>query len=133
MVQTWRATVKHQGKDKVTLSMPPETSERFAKGPMPREDLTRLVAIIVEEVLQQRTPKVAGEEKTSVGVPAEAQSSRRDTSTSHSEHHPIKEEPMVHRSGKQSTWDEPDQLADTRRVTMRQKPFTDDILREELP
>lgn len=52
MIQTRRATTKRQGKDKGTLSMPQETFERFAEGPMPREDLTRPVATIVDEVLQ---------------------------------------------------------------------------------
>lgn len=65
--------------------MPQENSERGTEGLILREDLTRLVPTIVDVVLQWSMPEVAGEDKTSDGVPSEAQRSRRDPSTSHSE------------------------------------------------
>lgn len=40
---------------------------------------------------------------------------------------------MVHHPGKQPARDELDQPTSARRVAVRQKPFTKDILREELP
>lgn len=66
MVRTQRATVKRQGKEKATASTPHESSERVVEGYIPREDLTRLVATIVDVVLHQNSPRVEDEDMTSV-------------------------------------------------------------------